>query len=233
MKNSFKSIFKSFSRFEIALLLSSISLIVFSFLLFDRQNYLSLIASLVGVFSLIFCAKGNPIGEGLMVLFSILYAIISFGYSYYGEMITYLGMTLPMSIFALVSWIKNPYKKGEYEVRVKNLRRVEFYIMIALAILVTAAFYFILKYWNTSNLIVSTFSVTTSFIAAYLCLMRSVYFTVAYAVNDMVLIVLWILATVENISYISVTICFVVFLANDLYGFYNWQKMKNKQNLES
>lgn len=233
MKNSFKSIFKSFSRFEIALLLSSISLIVFSFLLFDRQNYLSLIASLVGVFSLIFCAKGNPIGEGLMVLFSILYAIISFGYSYYGEMITYLGMTLPMSIFALVSWIKNPYKKGEYEVKVKNLRRVEFYIMIALAILVTAAFYFILKYWNTSNLIVSTFSVTTSFIAAYLCLMRSVYFTVAYAVNDMVLIVLWILATVENISYISVTICFVVFLANDLYGFYNWQKMKNKQNLES
>ena len=233
MKNSFKSIFKSFSRFEIALLLSSISLIVFSFLLFDRQNYLSLIASLVGVFSLIFCAKGNPIGEGLMVLFSILYAIISFGYSYYGEMITYLGMTLPMSIFALVSWIKNPYKKGEYEVRVKNLRRVEFYIMIALAILVTAAFYFILKYWNTSNLIVSTFSVTTSFIAAYLCLMRSVYFTVAYAVNDMLLIVLWILATVENISYISVTICFVVFLANDLYGFYNWQKMKNKQNLES
>lgn len=233
MKNSFKSIFKSFSRFEIALLLSSISLIVFSFLLFDRQNYLSLIASLVGVFSLIFCAKGNPIGEGLMVLFSILYAIISFGYSYYGEMITYLGMTLPMSIFALVSWIKNPYKKGEYEVRVKNLRRVEFYIMIALAIWVTAAFYFILKYWNTSNLIVSTFSVTTSFIAAYLCLMRSVYFTVAYAVNDMVLIVLWILATVENISYISVTICFVVFLANDLYGFYNWQKMKNKQNLES
>jgi nicotinamide mononucleotide transporter PnuC len=233
MKNSFKSIFKSFSRFEIALLLSSISLIVFSFLLFDRQNYLSLIASLVGVFSLIFCAKGNPIGEGLMVLFSILYAIISFGYSYYGEMITYLGMTLPMSIFALVSWIKNPYKKGEYEVRVKNLRRVEFYIMIALAILVTAAFYFILKYWNTSNLIVSTFSVTTSFIAAYLCLMRNVYFTVAYAVNDMVLIVLWILATVENISYISVTICFVVFLANDLYGFYNWQKMKNKQNLES
>lgn len=233
MKNSFKSIFKSFSRFEIALLLSSISLIVFSFLIFDSQNYLSLIASLVGVFSLIFCAKGNPIGEGLMVLFSILYAIISFGYSYYGEMITYLGMTLPMSIFALVSWIKNPYKKGEYEVRVKNLRRVEFYIMIALAILVTAAFYFILKYWNTSNLIVSTFSVTTSFIAAYLCLMRSVYFTVAYAVNDMVLIVLWILATFENISYISVTICFVVFLANDLYGFYNWQKMKNKQNLES
>ena len=59
---------------------------------------------------MIFNAKGNPIGQFLTIVFSLLYGIISYGFSYYGEMITYLGMTMPMSVFALVSWIKNPYK---------------------------------------------------------------------------------------------------------------------------
>lgn len=67
---------------------------------FDRENYLTLAASLIGVTSLIFNAKGNPIGQVLMVLFSLLYGIISYTFAYYGEMITYLGMTMPMAVFA-------------------------------------------------------------------------------------------------------------------------------------
>ena len=44
---------------------------------FDRENYLTLAASLIGVTSLIFNAKGNPIGQVLMVLFSLLYGFIN------------------------------------------------------------------------------------------------------------------------------------------------------------
>lgn len=33
-----------------------------------------------------------------MVLFSLLYGIISYAFAYYGEMITYLGMTMPMAV---------------------------------------------------------------------------------------------------------------------------------------
>lgn len=65
---------------------------------FDRENYLTLAASLIGVTSLIFNAKGNPMGQVLMVLFSLLYGIISYAFAYYGEMITYLGMTMPMAV---------------------------------------------------------------------------------------------------------------------------------------
>ena len=65
---------------------------------FDRENYLTLAASLIGVTSLIFNAKGNPIGQVLMVLFSLLYGIISYTFAYYGEMVTYLGMTMPMAV---------------------------------------------------------------------------------------------------------------------------------------
>ena len=104
-----KKVCNYFSRTELILWSSSVILIVLSFCIFDRESYLTLIASMIGVTSLIFNAKGNPIGQALMIVFSLLYGVISYTFAYYGEMITYLGMTMPMAVFSLISWIKNPY----------------------------------------------------------------------------------------------------------------------------
>ena len=208
-----------FSKNEIALWASSVLLILISFLAFDRTNYLSLTASLVGITSLIFFAKGNAFGNILMIIFSILYGIISYTFAYYGEMITYLGMTLPMAVFALISWLRNPYGGSKHEVKVGSIGKTERVLMLIASVPVTAAFYFILKHFGTSNLLPSTFSVTTSFLAAYLTFRRSPYYALAYALNDVVLIVLWTLASFESIRYVSVVVCFVAFLFNDISGF--------------
>ena len=218
-----------FTKSEIALWSGSTAAIVASFLLFDRENIMTLAASLIGVTSLIFNAKGNPFGQLLMVVFSILYGIISFRFRYFGEMITYLGMTAPMAVFALISWLRHPFKGNKAEVAVNRLHRREVYGMLLLSALVTAIFYFILAYFRTANIAPSTLSVTTSFIAVYLTFRRSPYFALAYAANDIVLIVLWTLAALENITYISVIICFVMFLVNDLYGFISWRNMEKRQ----
>ena len=224
-----KGIIKYFSPFEWILWLSSLFLITFFFCIFDREGYLTLISSYIGVTSLIFAAKGNPIGPALMIIFSILYGIISFSFSYYGEMITYIGMTAPMSVFALVSWLRNPYQKNKAEVKVNKITKREAIFALVIAAIVTAVFYFILQEFNTANLIPSTISVTTSFLAVYLTWRRSPYYALAYAANDVILIILWILATIEDISYLSVTVCFGVFLVNDLYGFASWRKMQRRQ----
>ncbi len=224
-----KKLLTYFTSLEITLWTSSVLLIFVSFLAFDRTNYLSLVASLVGVTSLIFFAKGNPFGNVLMIIFSILYGIISYTFTYYGEMITYLGMSMPMAVFALISWVCNPYKGNKSEVKVGNIGKAERILMCIAAIPVTIAFYFILKNFGTANLLPSTFSVTTSFIAAYLTFRRSPYYALAYAVNDIVLIVLWVLASITDIRYISVFVCFVAFLFNDIYGFISWQRMKKRQ----
>lgn len=224
-----KSALSYFSKCEIILWSSSVLLIAVSFVIFDRENYMTLIASVIGATSLIFCAKGNPVGQVLIVVFSILYGIISYTFSYYGEMITYLGMTAPMAVFALVSWLRNPYNGNRAEVKVNLIKRREVFFMLLLTAAITFVFYFILKYFHTENLIPSTLSVTTSFVAIYLTFRRSAYFALAYAANDVVLIVLWILAALSDISYLSVTICFAAFLANDIYGFINWLNMQKRQ----
>ena len=218
-----------FSKGELTLWSSSAGLILLSFFLFDRVNFMTLAASLIGTTSLIFNAKGNPIGQALMVIFSLLYGVISYTFSYFGEMITYLGMTGPMALFALISWLRNPYNGNHAEVAVNRLENKELACMYVLTALVTFGFYFILDHFDTANMIPSTLSVTTSFIAVYLTFRRSPYFALAYAANDVVLIVLWTMAALEDISYLSVIICFVMFLVNDLYGFVNWKRMEKRQ----
>lgn len=219
-----------FTKGEWALWLGSVTSIVVSFALFGQTDYLTLCASLIGVTSLIFCAKGNPIGQGFMVVFSLLYGYISYTFSYYGELITYLGMTLPMTIVALISWLRHPYQGNRGQVEVHKLTARECQYMCLLTLLVTVLFYFILAYFQTANLLPSTLSVTTSFMAVYLTYKRSPYYAVAYACNDLVLIVLWVLATMRDMSYLSVVVCFVAFFINDIYGFISWRNMANVQN---
>lgn len=231
--NFAKTLKKTLSAFTLAeklLWLISVAVILLTFFIFDGHGLLTPAASLIGVTSLIFNAKGRPFGQFLMIVFSIMYGIISFSFSYYGEMITYLGMTAPMALFALISWIKNPYDKDSREVKVNKISRIETVLMLLLTAAVTAVFYFILAHFNTQNIIPSTVSVTTSFLAVYLTFRRSPFFALAYAANDAVLIALWVLASIADKSYIPVTACFAVFLINDVYGFVNWQKMKKRQS---
>lgn len=225
----FKNPLHYFTKLEITLWCSSVFVIVASFFLFRQENVLTLISSLVGITSLIFCAKGNPIGQLLMIVFSFFYGGISFALQYYGEMITYLGMTLPMSLYAFISWMKNPYGNDHSQVKISPIRKKDVIVISASTILVTIAFYFILRYFHTANLLPSTFSVSTSFLAVYLSAKRSPYFALAYALNDVVLIVLWVLACFGNTQYISVVVCFLAFLINDLYSFTNWKRMERSQ----
>lgn len=223
-------LFKYFTKNELLLWFISTSIIIITFIFFDQTNYLTLAASLIGVTSLIFNAKGNPFGQLLMIIFSLLYGVISYSFSYYGEMITYLGMTAPMALFALVSWLKNPYKGKKSEVKVNNIKKKDILFMIISSLIITIIFYFILKYFNTPSLLISTLSITTSFVAAYLTYKRSPFFALAYACNDIVLIILWIIATITNITYISITTCFIIFFFNDIYGYINWKRLQRKQS---
>ena len=224
-----KKLLSYFSKTEQVLWCTSAALIVLSFLLFGRNDLLTLCASLIGVTSLLFNAKGNPAGQLLMVIFSLLYGVISYQRAYYGEMFTYLGMTMPMALFALISWLRNPFRGNRAEVAVNRLARWEWLVLPVLTAAVTAVFYFILAYFHTAYLPLSTFSVTTSFLAVYLTFRRSPWFALAYAANDVVLIALWALAAAQQRSFTGVVVCFAAFLAGDLYGFVSWRRMARRQ----
>lgn len=226
MKN--KRLFSVLTKFEFVLWMLSVCTIVISFLLGGGDSVLSMVASVVGVTALIFVAKGRVLGQVLTVVFAVFYGIISFYFRYYGEMITYLCMTAPIAVLTVIEWIRHPYA-GTKEVEVHRVSRKQAITMVVLAVVVTIAFYYILRALGNANLLFSTLSVTTSFIASYLTYCRSPYYAIAYAANDIVLIVLWVLATMENIGYLPMVLCFVMFFVNDMYGFFNWKRMEKRQ----
>ena len=215
---------KSLSRREWALWLASLAVVLIANLMTPELDPLTVTAALVGVTSLVFAAKGNVWAQILMIVFSILYGVISFRFYYWGEMITYLGMTLPMAVWSTVTWLKNPSKENGSEVAIQTRARRHLAALAASTAAVAAVFYYILKLLDTPNLFFSTVSIITSFLAAALTMLRSSYYAVGYAANDVVLIVLWIMASMENPAYIPVAVNFAIFLLNDLYGFISWKK---------
>ena len=226
-----KKSFKSLTLFEKTLWIVSLVAVTGTFFLFGNTDYLNLCASLIGVTALIFLAKGHAIGQVLIIIFAFFYGYISFRFRYYGEMITYLGMTVPMAVVALVSWLKHPFQDTS-EVEVSKLSKKQISVMIFFTVAVTVAFYFILRALGNASLIASTVSVTTSFLAAYLTALRSPYYALGYAANDLVLVVLWIIASKQDINSVSMVICFTVFFINDMYGFINWKIMEKRQKIE-
>lgn len=226
MKN--KNPFRDLSKFELILWISSLMIVTLSFLLSPEKDYLTLAASLIGVTALIFVAKGYVLGQILTVIFALFYGGISFYFHYYGEMITYVGMTSPIAIMSVISWVRHPYQDSA-EVTVNHMNRRQMIFMLVLTALVTGAFYFLLGALNNANLLFSTGSVSTSFLASYLTFMRSPYYALAYAANDILLIILWFLATLTDVAYLPMIICFVMFFLNDIYGFWNWKRMEKRQ----
>ena len=218
----------SLTRFELCLWLTSLAVVAGSALIFQSADWLSIIASLIGVTALIFVAKGHALGQVLTIVFAVFYGVISWGFRYYGEAFTYLGMTAPMALLALITWLRNPYKDSA-EVAVRRLRGRQWAVLFLLTAVVTVAFCFILRAMGNAALVISTLSVTTSFLASYLTAMRSPYYALAYAMNDLVLIVLWVIAALADISSVPMVACFVMFFLNDMYGFINWRRMEHSQ----
>lgn len=220
---------KTLTKREWSIWLGSIIIVLISNLATKDFDLLTLVAALAGVTSLIFAAKGNVWGQVLMILFSILYGIISFRFRYWGEMMTYLGMTLPMAVWSTITWIENPSENNGNEVQIQSLSKKHIVALCISGIIVTAVFYYILKSFNTPNIIFSTISIITSFIAASLTMLRSLYYAVWYAVNDVVLIILWVLASLKDPAYIPVVVNFSIFFMNDMYGFMSWKQRELEQ----
>lgn len=225
-----KAFFGYFTKLELALWLCSCAAVTVPAFLPGGADIANTLTSLVGVTALILCAKGNPIGQVLQIIFGTLYGIISLSCAYYGEMITYLGMTVPMSVLSLISWLKNPCPGRKNEVKVKKTGCKELVVMLLLNAAVTFGFFFVLRALKTANLTVSTVSIATSFAAVFLTFIRSPLYAAAYALNDIVLIILWGSAALSDPSYLSVVICFAAFLLNDIYGFISWRKMLDSQS---
>lgn len=219
----FHNPFARLSAKEWGLYLLSATIVLLSALCGKTTDLLSLCTSLIGVTALIFLAGGDVWGQVLTCVFAVLYALLSLRLSYFSEALTYLGLSAPIAFVSILSWMRHPSEACADVVEIHALSKKDIVALVALTPIVTVGGAVLLAYLQTPLLLVSTFSIATSFLAAALMFLRSPYYAIAYAANDIVLIVLWAAASLHNLSYLTVVACFAAFLANDIYGFFSWR----------
>ena len=138
-----KKFFKDWSIFEIILLIAS-PLVILTVGLIFKSDALTMLASIVGVLCVLFTAKGLAVSQFLGIAIAILYSIVSYRNGYYGEMIIYLVIMLPMHIWGVIEWLKHK-NKNTNTVEVNSIKWQEWVVVAICSVIVFMGFYFLLK----------------------------------------------------------------------------------------
>lgn len=223
-----KKIFKDWTGFEKILLIGSIIIVSSTGIIF-KSEWLTTICSIVGIITALLLAKGKSLGQVFGLLIVILYSIVSFKNKFYGEVIIYLLIMLPMYIMGIISWVKHQNKETN-SVEVNKIAKKEWIIVALVSILCFIGIYLILKSFNTKQLFISSLSVLDSLFAIYLQIRRSKYSFYFYVISDLVLILLWGIPCVAgSVVLIPMLMNPIINLINDIYGIINWRKLEKTQ----
>ena len=222
-----KKLFKDWTKFEIFLLLSSIAIIIFSGV-FCKSTILTIICSITGILCALMQAKGKIMSQFIGLVLVVLYSILSFENKYYGEVLIYIFIMLPLFVSGIISWIKNVDKETNI-VNENELSKKEWIILTTISIILFIGLYYLLKYFNTSQLFVSTLSMVTSLFATYLVARRSKYGFLFYIGNDIILFILWGMPVIYGqLILIPMLISPLIYFINDSYGWISWNRRAEK-----
>ena len=132
-------------------------------------------------------------------------------------------------IIGIISWLRHQDEEDDVVI-ISSLSKKEITIALASQLVLFWVYYFILKAFNTSLLVISSISVVTSVLASYFEARRSELSLFCYIANDLVIITLWLMPIIGgDTALISVLVGPVLLLINDIYGSYNWRRLKKAQ----
>lgn len=177
----------------------------------------------------ILMSKGKVESYFIGIISVFFYGIVSYNQGYYGELLITIFLTFPMMIIGIVSWLKHQ-DKDEDVVIISSLSKKEIVFAFSSQLILFWVYYFLLKAFNTDLLMISSLSIVTSVLATYFEARRSELSLFCYVANDLILITLWLIPIINgDTSLISVLIGPMLLLVNDIYGSYNWKRLKDIQ----
>lgn len=223
-----KEYFKSWNKFEIIWVIVSSILVIVSGIIV-KSEIITVASSVAVIITAVLQAKGKIESQFFAILVFLLYSYVSFKNRYYGEVICNLFILLPISVMAIISWVTHKSEKTE-TVEVNEVKFREWIVLFLISIAAFIGLYNLLKYFNTSQLVVSTFSMIMSILAIYLIARRSKYSFVFYIINDIILLILWGIPVIAgDLLLITMVIYPLALLINDIYALFSWKKLEKEQ----
>jgi nicotinamide mononucleotide transporter len=221
--------FKGWNLFEKIFLIGGLIIIsILSFL--AKSDLLSTVYGFLSVISAILIAKGKVIGNFFSASNSLIYAYLSFRHQIYSEVIISLFLIIPITVYGLISWMKNQNKETQ-TITINKLEKRELVLAVFSQIIMFFGYYFLLKYFNTNMLFLSALSISISVLAFYFLSRMTVLAYYTFIIKDIIATVLWIYPLLNGATT-TLTVFFsnIFFLLNDIYGVYSWNSLARKQN---
>lgn len=221
-----KNYFKNWNLYEkLYLTLGILSTIIIS--LITKSTIISTLYVITYITNALLSSKGRPECYIFGFIGMIFYGYLSFTEKYYGEILILLFLATPVMIMGVISWLKN---KDDESIIINTLSKKEIILAILSQVVMFFLYYYILKLFNTSMLVVSSLSIVMSLLALYFGSRRSEICYYFYLLNDIVGITLWIMPILNGEkAMFSVIFGPLLLFINDIYGVYNWKRLKKKQ----
>ena len=223
-----KKYFEDWNMFEKSFLLLGLLASILSSVIFKGTIIDTLYTSLYLITALLM-SKGKVECYFVGFVSVFFYGIVSFNQGYYGELLITAFLTFPIMIIGIISWLRHQDKEKD-TVIISTLSKKEIIIAFLSQLVLFWIYYYILKVFNTDLLIISTLSIVTSVLASYFEARRSELSLFCYIANDLVIITLWLIPIISGqTNLISVLVGPILLLINDIYGSYNWNRLKKQQ----
>lgn len=223
-----KKYFSDWNKFELSFLILGVVTSILSSIIFKGTIIDTLYTSSYLITALLM-AKGKVECYFVGFVSVFFYGIVSFNQGYYGELLITIFLTFPIMVIGIISWLRHQDKEDDV-VMISSLPKKEIIIALLSQLILFWIYYFILKIFNTDLLVISSLSVVTSVLASYFEARRSEWSLFCYIANDIVIITLWLIPIISGqTELISVLVGPILLLINDIYGSYNWRKLKQHQ----
>ena len=221
---------KKWNKFERVYLYISLSSIIIVSIIF-KSDILTTVCSIIGIIVVLLIAKGKNLGQVLGIILTVMYSIVSFKNKYYGEVIIYIFFMLPMFIVGIISWIRHHHIETN-SVEINALSKKEWIIILLIIPVLFVGIYFVLKLFNTNEIILSTMSALSCLMGIYLQIRRTRSSFIVYGINDISLILLWGMPLIHgNYTIFPIFLNAIFLFIDDIYGVYNWKKIMKLQKI--
>ena len=202
---------------------------ILTFALVKNRNWLAFSCSIVGIVSMFSFSKGFVIAPILGVIYDAFYIAVAATQRFWGEVIIFAGIMLPVELASIFNWFKNKNKDNSALVTSNKISKKEWFILGSVIIASTVGLFFVLQALGTNQLVINTLSLAANGAGVYLMFRRNKYYSLAYCIDDLVSIVLWAMAVATaGVQFLPSLVCMISFALIDFYGFVVWTK-KDKQ----
>lgn len=207
-------------------------LTIFGLSVYWKDSSAGIIAAISGVIYVILTGKGKPSGYIFGVVNVLLYAYVSLGAKYYGEVMLNILYYLPMNFVGWFVWKRN-MDSSTGEVKKKRLSKKSAGLIFGLTFAAVLLYGEVLRRLGGNMVYMDSMSTVISVVAQILCVKRYIEQWILWIVVDIVTIVMWIFAFFNGGESVSVLIMWILFLINGFIIYFKWNRDINKQTVEA